>query len=165
MKPIRIVLIGLLFQAQLAVASDPIYRKDFRGDFAVVYQEIYRSLEEARFFVIFEADIGRNLAKNAERWGEDYNRNGFEGVRSMIICSPWYANQLLNIDPRMMALCPMNITLLYRAGTVTALFERLTVVAEDSPAAGVLWEIENTVIGVIEDVAASHADGADPAPD
>ncbi|MBI2994903.1 MAG: DUF302 domain-containing protein [Gammaproteobacteria bacterium] len=165
MRRIGVVLIGLLFHAQHAAASDPIYRREIRGDFETVYQEIYRSLEEARFFVIFEADIGRNLAKNAERWGEDYNRNGFEGVRSMVICGPWYANQLLNLDPRMMAVCPMNVTLLYKSGVVTALFERLTAVAGDSPAAGVLWEIENTIVGAIEDVADSHEAGAGPAPD
>lgn len=39
-----------------------------------------------------------------EARGEDYNRNNFEGVHSMVICNPWYANQVLNLDPVMMTL-------------------------------------------------------------
>ncbi|MFN2330189.1 MAG: hypothetical protein ABR612_14875 [Chromatocurvus sp.] len=33
-------------------------------------------LEEAKFFVVFEPDIGENLSRFAERWGEDHNRTG-----------------------------------------------------------------------------------------
>ena len=154
MKSTCIVLAGLLCLFQQAIASDSIYRRDIPGDFETVYKQIYASLEKARFFVIFEADIGRNMAKNAKRWGEDYNRNHYEGVRSMVICNPWYANQVLNLDPNMLALCPMNVTILYKAGVVTALFERLTPAAAGSPAADVLWEVENTIIGAIEDVPA-----------
>ena len=161
-KRISLFLFLLVLQAQCSAAAEAIYRRDIRGEFAAVYQEIYRSLEEARFLVVFETNIGANLAKNAERWGENYNRNGFEDVRSMVICNPWYANQLLNLDPRMMAVCPMSVTLIGKGGVVMVLFERLTTLVPDSPAAGVLWEIENTVMGAIEDVAAAHSPGADP---
>lgn len=153
---IRIVcfLIGVLTLVQHAAASEFIYRREIPGEFASIYSRVHASLEEARFFVIFEADIGRNLAKNAERWGDEYNRNRFEAARSMVICNPWYANQLMNLDPQMMALCPMNVTLLYKEGTATVLFERLTAVAAGSPAADVLWEMETTIIGVLEEISA-----------
>ncbi|HSR63949.1 MAG TPA: hypothetical protein VLN56_11145 [Gammaproteobacteria bacterium] len=39
-----------------------------------------------------------------EARGEEYNRNNFEDVHSMVICNPWYANQVLNLDPVMMTL-------------------------------------------------------------
>lgn len=39
-----------------------------------------------------------------EARGEDYNRNNFEGVHSMVICNPCYANQVLNLDSVMMTL-------------------------------------------------------------
>ena len=117
-----------------------------------VYQNLYKSLEDSGFFVIFEANIGKNLEKNAERWGDDYNRNKFEAVRSMVICNPSFANQLLNLDPKMMAMCPMTVTLLHKEGKTTVLFERLTPVAAGSPAEEVLWEVENTIISAIEAV-------------
>ena len=117
-----------------------------------VYPKLYKALEDSRFYVIFEADIGKNLARNAEKWGDEYNRNKFEGVRSMVICNPEYANKVLNLDPKMMAMCPITVTLLYKQGTTTILFERLTPVAAGSAAEDILWEVENTIISAIESV-------------
>ncbi len=115
-----------------------------------VYQSVYKSLEESRFYVIFEANIGKNLARNAERWGDEYNKNKIEFVKSMVVCNPYFTNQVMNLDPDMMSLCPLNITVMSKAGISTVLFEKLTAVAKGSPAEDVLWEIENTIITAIE---------------
>ena len=142
----------LIFQNSFAEKIDAIYEVSINRPVDEVYQELYKSLEASRFYVIFEANIGKNLARNADKWGEDYNRNKFESVRSMIICNPYYANQVLNLDPRMMALCPLTVTVLYKEETTTVLFERLTPVAAGSPAEEILWEVENTIISAIESV-------------
>ena len=133
---------GNIFSMQVAKAGEE------------VYPAVYKSLEASRFYVIFEANIGKNLARNAERWGEDYNRNNFDMVKSMIICNPYFANQVLNLDPEMMALCPLTVTVLSARGNSTVLFQRLTPIARDSAAADVLWEVENTVITAIENALA-----------
>jgi uncharacterized protein (DUF302 family) len=119
-----------------------------------VYQSVYKSLEESRFYVIFEANIGKNLARNAERWGDEYNKNKFELVKVLIICNPFYANQVLNIDPTMMALCPMTVTVMFKQGRTTVLFGKLTPIAKGSAAQETLWEVENTVITAIENAVA-----------
>ncbi len=119
-----------------------------------IYQSVYKSLEESRLYVIFEANIGKNLARNAERWGDDYNKNKFELVKSMVVCNPYYANQVMNLDPSMMALCPITIAVMHKQGTSTVLFERLTPVAKGSAAEDVLWEVENTIITAIENAVA-----------
>lgn len=131
---------------------DAIYTASVQKPMDEVYPELYKSLEASGFYVIFEANIGKNLAHNAKKWGEEYNRNKFEGVRSMVICNPYYANQVLNLDPKMMALCPLTVTTLYKEGKTTVLFERLTPTAAGSPAEDVLWEVENTIISAIESV-------------
>ncbi len=115
-----------------------------------VYQAVYKSLEESRFYVIFEANIGKNLSRNAERWGDEYNKNKIEFVKSMVVCNPYFTNQVMNRDPNMMSLCPLNITVMSKAGNSTVLFKKLTAVAKGSPAEDVLWEIENTIITAIE---------------
>lgn len=149
----RILLTLLVFSSFLCLAaeeSDYIFEYSVEKPIDEVYQNVYKSLEESRFYVIFEANIGKNLARNAERWGEDYNRNKFEDVRSMIICNPYYANQVMNLDPKMMAMCPLNVTILHKQGITTVLFERLAVIAAGSPAEDILWEVENTIVSAIE---------------
>jgi uncharacterized protein (DUF302 family) len=115
-----------------------------------VYQSVYKSLEESRFYVIFEANIGKNLARNAKRWGDEYNKNNFEMVKAMVVCNPYYANQVMNLDPKLMALCPMTITVMHKAGKSTVLFNRLMPAAEGSAAEDILWEVENTIVAAIE---------------
>lgn len=132
--------------------DDSIFIAKTQQTMETVYPKLYKALEDSRFYVIFEANIGKNLARNAEKWGDEYNRNKFEGVRSMVICNPEYANKVLNLDPKMMAMCPITVTLLYKQGTTTILFERLTPVAAGSVAEDILWEVENTIISAIESV-------------
>jgi hypothetical protein len=115
------------------------------ADLETVYNSVYKSLEEKRFFVVFEPDIGRNLAGFAERWGEDYNRNGLQGIRAMVFCNGWYANQVSNLEPRMLALCPLHLSV-YRQGELThVVFVRPAVVGKDSKAAALLQELESDV--------------------
>jgi len=48
------------------------------------YTSVYQALEDEKFWVVFEADMGKRMAKFADKWGEDYNRNGLESVQSMV---------------------------------------------------------------------------------
>ncbi len=149
----RILLLLIIFSSLFVHAgeeSNNIFSISVERPGEEVYQSVYKSLEEARFYVIFETNIGKNLARNAKRWGDEYNKNHFELVKSMVVCNPYYANQVMNLDPKMMALCPMTITVMYKKGKSTVLFEKLTPVAEGSAAEDVLWEVENTVITAIE---------------
>ena len=122
-------------------------------DFDTAYKALYEALEEARFYVIFEANIGKNLARNARRWGENYNRNGLEHMKSMVICNPWYANAVLNLDPGFMSMCPLTVGVVHKQGITSVYFKRLDELSAGSEAADLLWEIENTIISAIESVA------------
>jgi uncharacterized protein (DUF302 family) len=153
----KILFLFLIVISLMAVADEDqnaIFSISLERPGEEVYQSVYKSLEESRFYVIFEANIGKNLARNAERWGDDYNKNRFEMVKSMVICNPYYTNQVMNLDPNMMSLCPLNITVLFKQGISTVLFEKLTPLAKGSPAEDVLWEIENTIITAIENALA-----------
>jgi hypothetical protein len=122
------------------------------------YRNVYKSLEDRRFYVVFEPDIGANLAGLAPRWGEDYNRNRLSGIRSMVFCSAWYANQVSNLEPRLLALCPLHLTL-YRQGEAThVVFLRPTVIGAGSQAAALLQELESEVAAAVEQGLASGAD-------
>ena len=73
-----------------------------------------------------------------------------EVYKSMVFCNVWYANQVSNKDPSMLALCPLHMTLIEKDGSTTALFARPTVIAADSPARGILADLESEVITAIK---------------
>lgn len=160
MVSFRTILVLFLFSCALwasetapvatATSVSPIYKKTVKADFTETYKKVFTSLENNSYFVIFEPNIGKNLAHFEQRWGKDYNKNQLEEIRSMVFCNAWYANAVSNLDPDMTALCPMHITLTHKQGTTTILFVRPSQVAAQSPAKGIAEELEQDIIRAIE---------------
>jgi len=152
-KTVVTLLLGLLLELLpgISQAELPGVRHwSVEQDMEVTYKSIYKSLEKNDMFVIFEPNIGRNLAGFAGRWGDNYNRNRLQDIRSMVFCSAWYVNEVSNIDPKLLALCPMHITL-YRQDNITHIvYTRPTHVGRRSAAAGLLEGLEAKVSAAVE---------------
>lgn len=127
-----------------------VYDRTVSAGMEVVYKSIFTKLENNSYFVIFEPNIGKNLSRSAKRWGEDYNKNKLDSIRSMVFCSAWYANKISNIDPSMLALCPLRITLYSKDNSTHILFVRPGKIAATSKAHKVAKELEDDVIRTIE---------------
>ena len=150
MKTLPVILFTLLcLSFSVARAESGVFVHSVEKPLSEVYDRLYSSLEEARLYVVLEPDIGKNLSGFAERWGDDYNRNKLSAIRSLVFCNGWYANQVSNRDPQMLAFCPLRMTLIEKDGVTTALFARPTVIAADSPARDILAELESEVITAI----------------
>lgn len=147
---VRSAFIILCLWFSYAKAEPSVFSVSVDKPISEVYGKVYESLEDSRFYVVFEPDIGKNLSSFAERWGDQYNRNKLDAIRSLVFCNGWYANQVSNKDPAMLALCPLHMTLIEKDGKTTALFARPTVIAADSPARDILAELEYEVIAAIK---------------
>ena len=148
------LLFSLLLIGAINVSADEapagIFRQQVDKPMKEVYDSVYKSLEDARFYVVFEPNIGANLAGFKDKWGEDYNRNNLTAIRSMVFCNGWYANQVSNLDTDMLGFCPLHLTLIERDGKTTALFNRPSVIANNSAASELLTTIEKEVIDTIQ---------------
>ena len=148
MKAPALWLMILLLLPASAIAEG-IYKQTTSMTFEATYKKIYQLLEENRFWIINEIDMGQNLSRFKDKW-EDYNLNRLEHIKIMIICNGWYANKVSNTDPDMLALCPMHVTVHSRAGTSTVLFAKPSTFAPNSKALPVLQEAEQGVIDAIK---------------
>ena len=148
MRPFLLLCLISLAGIPFATAGG-IYSKTVNMDFDTAYKKVYAALEENRFYVIHEIDMGDSLARFKDKW-DDYNLNKLEQQKIMIICNGWYANQVGNADTNMLALCPMRVTLIHKQGATTALFARPSIFASDSKALPILQEIDGAVTGAIE---------------
>lgn len=147
----RSLLLALLLSvATLAHAAPGVYEKSVQQPLEAVYKRVNQSLDNNGFYVVFEPDLGKNLAGMAEKWGQDYNQSKLDGIKSMVFCSGWYANAISNADPTMLALCPLHVTLIHKAGKTTVLFLRPTHAARGSKAEKLAKELEQDVIKAIE---------------
>lgn len=146
----RIFLLAFIFLSVTAAASDAVWVHKVDKPVESIYKSIYSALEEARFYVVFEPNIGKNISQFRERWGDDFNRNDLTEIRSMVFCNGWYANQVSNADTEMLALCPLHITLTEKEGRSSILFVRPSFVAKGTGAEAIAIEIENKVIKAIQ---------------
>ncbi len=129
-----------------------VFERRIRRDAPKVYKQLFNALENDGYFVVFETNIGKNLSRFAQRWGDDYNRNNLDSIRSMIFCNGWYANKVSNADPKMLALCPMHLTVTHKGGITSILYVRPSQVAKNSPAKKVAEEIEQEVVRIINSI-------------
>jgi uncharacterized protein (DUF302 family) len=148
-KTVLLLILGLCFGVCRAELPGVLHWT-LELDLESAYKNIYNSLEENNLFVVFEPDIGKNLAGFSARWGADYNRNQLQGIRAMVFCNGWYANQVSNLDPELLALCPLHITL-YRQDDIThVVFVRPTHVGMGSVATKLMEELEAKVKTAVE---------------
>ena len=127
-----------------------IFTRAINAEPSLVYDAVYHSLEASQFVIVAEPDIGKTLARNAERWGENYNRNDFDSIRSMVFCSPWYANEFSNVHPALLAFCPFNVTLLSSSGVTTVLFVRPSSAATTGAGAALAREVESIIVTALD---------------
>jgi len=148
----KFILVTTLFTALLAHADDrqAIFTAEKKADFETTYKAVYKSLEDNKFFVVLEPDIGANLKRFGKKWGDDYNQNTIERIKSMVFCNGWYANKVSNVDPDMLALCPLHITMTHKQGITKVLFVRPDFVAKGSKSETVATEITEAVIEAIQ---------------
>jgi len=154
MKIMAVLLFALVAMAQAFADTSSVRVWNTGKDLETSYKVVYKSLENNRFFVVFEPDIQANISGFAERWGEDYNRNKLEGIRAMVFCNGWYANAVSNADPEMMALCPLHITLIQKNGSTRVLFVRPSAVAVGSEALSVAKDLEADVARALDEAVA-----------
>lgn len=146
----RILIVLLLLMSANLFAESSIFKAQTQMPMDEVHQAVYQALEKERLWVVFEADIGRNLQNMAKRLGDNYNRNQLQGLRTMVVCNPWYANEVSNLDPAMLALCPLRLAIYREADVSTVLFARPSIHAQGSAALPVIMELEQTVISAIK---------------
>jgi len=127
-----------------------VYDRTVQGGMKEVYSKVFTALENNSYYVIIEPNLGKSLSHFSKRWGEDYNKNNLTSIRSMVFCNGWYANKISNVDPSMLALCPMRITLYSKGKETHILFVRPSKVAGNSPAQKIAKELEDDVIRTIE---------------
>jgi len=149
MKKILLLLFMLVSVNAFAV-NDAVYVGQSTKPTNDVYNSVYAALEKNGFYVVFEPNIGKNISGMAKRWGDDYNRNKLESIRSMVFCNGWYANQVSNAEPTMLALCPLHVTVTSKAGITKVLFVRPDYVAKGSAAEKIATELTQDVIKAIE---------------
>lgn len=146
------VLFALLSTQVLATESGVVSIETAKPE-PKVFSQLYQALEARKLWVVFTANIGSTLEDMKGRLGDNYNRNHLKAIQSLVVCNAMYANEVSNLDPTMLALCPMRVTVIWQNGKTRMLFARPSLQAQGSPALPFIKNIENEVIAAMQQVA------------
>lgn len=150
MKRILALAVGCLFTFSVYAAPAAVYEKSAKMPLSTAATRMVHALKSHKFKVVLQIPIGKKLAKHARAWGADYNRSRLEGIHSIVFCNGWFANEVSNKDPAMLAVCPMHLTIIEKHGIATVLFVRPSVVGAGSAAEPVLRKLEHKVVAAID---------------
>lgn len=150
MKKIVILLLTL----SMSLLADAVYTKTYNAPMAKVYPKIMASFDNAHLIVVSEIDIlGKFKAAGLpETFGKNFNTNKLTGIKAIIACNGWFGNEVANADPKMMAFCPVRVTLIEEDGKTTVTYVRATVANKESKAYPTLKKLEAKVIKAIEGI-------------
>lgn len=146
-----LIFLLVFISANASAESPAVYEKTFDQNLDTVYKRISTALDNNGFKVVFEVDIQENLKKSAAKNAiKDFNLNQLEGIKSMVFCNGPLAIKISNADPAMLALCPLHLTFMQKAGRATVLFARPSVIAQGSKAEVTVKALEQKVIQLID---------------
>jgi uncharacterized protein (DUF302 family) len=147
----KVWLVGLLLLAHAVAVAAPagVHSLTTREAPDEVYEQVHDALEAAKFWVVFEADMGSRMATMADDWGADYNRSKLTFTKAMVFCSLGWTNQMANADPDLLALCPLHLSIYARDGKTMLVWPRLSVMAEGSPGLEAARDLDKEVSDLI----------------
>ncbi len=141
----------IVLAAPAARAGTPeVFVAEVQAPLDEVYKGVSGSLDKAGYYIAFEMDMFKGMSSSlARKLGEDFNRAKLEGIKSMVFCQGTHANAIMNADADMLALCPLHLTVVHKAGTTRVLFARPTALAKGSAAEPAVKALEDDVIAAI----------------
>ena len=142
----------ILLTLSLSLFADAVYTKSYDAPMAEVYPKIIASFDNSHLIVVSEIDILAKFkaAGLPKKFGKNFNTNHLTGIKAIIACNGWFGNEVANADPKMMAFCPVRVTLIEEDGKTTVTYVRASVANPESKAYPTLQKLEAKVIKAIE---------------
>lgn len=147
---VSLLCLALLTPAAYADELPGVFRRGSSLPLEQVYTRVYEALEAHKFWVVFEADMGSRMEKMKAHWGDDYNRQHLDGVRSMVFCNIDWTHRIANADPNLLALCPLHLSVYTRNGQSVVVMPRPSAFAVGSPGAAEAKALEAELAGLID---------------
>ena len=145
----RFVLI-LMFFSNILFANE-IYTKEIDLPIEKYYPKLQEAIKTNHMNILYELNLLEKFKKAgyAKRFGKDFNKNHLKAVKTVLICNGYVGNLISNIDPDMMTLCPLRLTLISRAWGTKVVFLKSSHLAASKKVKQLLSTLDDILIHTI----------------
>jgi uncharacterized protein (DUF302 family) len=132
--------------------ASSIYKKEVPESLKSYLPKLKKSIKDNHMNILYEMDLMEKFKKSgyAKKFGADFNKNGITSVTTLLLCNGYVGNQVSNIDPDMMVLCPIKVTLIERGNTVTVSFVKNFEVATNREVKALLLTLDHILMHTID---------------
>ena len=148
------ILLACIFSMSLwAAPISNVYSVTFDSPIDTVEKNMLNHFKSVKLVVPWKLDILEEFRKKGldKKFGDEFNKAKLSSVRTIIACNGKFGNMIINADAKMMAYCPVRVTLTEKDNKTTVLFVRPSSAPRDSKAYKLLVKLEKKVIKAITD--------------
>ena len=128
------------------------YKKVIHEPMETYYPKLQEAIKKNHMNIVYELDLIKQFKEKgyAKKFGKEFNKNKLDGVKTVLICNSYVGNQVSNIDPTMMALCPIRLTLIKEGSTTTIVFLKHSSVSAPKEIKDLLVTLDTILIHTID---------------
>ena len=135
-----------------ALFAGEIYTKEISLPIEKYYPKLKKAITSNHMNILYEIDLLKKFKKSGylEKFGEDFNKNHLKAVKTVLLCNGYVGNQISNIDPDMMALCPIRLTVISTASGTRVVFVKSDHLAKSRKVQRLLATLDEILIHTID---------------
>jgi hypothetical protein len=137
------------FAKYLCAAETAVYESIVDEPIEALYPLIVNTLNGSEYVIAHSINVSENYKRYENKW-RGSNKFKITEVRSLIICNLKFSYAIRDMDPRMLGLCPMHLTLYESKGKTHILLNLPSYLAANSPAYELAAKEEKKLIKIIE---------------
>ncbi len=144
------ILVSILILG-VSLFADTVYSKTYNESAELVYPKLIKAFDNAHLIVVSEIDILTKFKKAGlpKMFGKNFNTNELTTIKAIIACNGFFGNEIANADPKMMAFCPVRVTVIEKDGKTTVMYVQPQISANESKASAILEKLSSKVIKTI----------------
>jgi uncharacterized protein (DUF302 family) len=146
------LLLALLLVLSTSVYANEIYKKEINLPIQEYFPRLKQAITANHMNVLYELNLIDKFKKSgyAKRFGKEFNKNKLKEVKTLLLCNGHVGNQVSNIDPDMMALCPIRLTLISQGKSTKVVFIKSSHVATSKKVKALLATLDQILINTID---------------
>ncbi|WP_310441844.1 DUF302 domain-containing protein [Sulfurimonas sp.] len=146
------LLLGVLLLLASSSFANEVYKKEVATPHDVYMKEFKKAVKKNHMNVLYELDLIKKFkdAGYAKKFGADFNKNKLTAATTILLCNGYIGNQISNIDPEMMSLCPIKVSIISDGKSTKIIYTKYTGASTDREIAALLNTLDEVVINTID---------------
>jgi len=145
-----LIVLSILYSTILCASE--VYKKEISLPIEIYYPKLIKAIKANHMNVLYELNLLEKFKASGydKKFGSEFNKSHLKAVKTLLLCNGYVGNQVSNIDPDMMVLCPLRLTLISTAAGTRVVFVKSSHLATSPKIKQLLATLDDILIHTID---------------